>query len=58
MMRQTEEMQLLQNICRIVVEVGGYRMAWVGFAENDEKKTVLPVAHPPDTTTDIWIWLA
>ena len=43
--RQTEEMQLLHQICRIVVEVGGYRMAWVGFAEHDEKKTVRPVAH-------------
>jgi signal transduction histidine kinase len=43
--RQTEEMQLLHDICRTVVEVGGYRMAWVGFAEHDEKKTVRPVVH-------------
>ena len=43
--RQTEEMQLLHDICRTVVEVGGYRMAWVGFAEHDEKKTVRAVAH-------------
>jgi PAS domain S-box-containing protein len=43
--RQTDERQLLHHICRIVVEVGGYRMAWVGFAEHDEKKTVRPVAH-------------
>ncbi|MGO9020200.1 MAG: PAS domain S-box protein [Syntrophobacteraceae bacterium] len=44
MVRQTEEMELLQQVCRIVVDVGGYRMAWVGFAENDENKTVLPIA--------------
>ncbi len=44
LVRQTEEMELLQQICRIVVDVGGYRMAWVGFAENDENKTVLPIA--------------
>ena len=44
LVRQTEEMELLQQVCRIVVDVGGYRMAWVGFAENDEDKTVLPVA--------------
>ncbi len=44
MTRQTEEMELLQQVCRIVVDVGGYRMAWVGFAENDENKTVLPIA--------------
>jgi PAS domain S-box-containing protein len=43
--RQSEESQLLHHICRTVVEVGGYRMAWVGFAEHDEKKTVRPVAH-------------
>ncbi len=42
--RQTEEMELLRQVCRIVVDVGGYRMAWVGFAENDENKTVLPIA--------------
>ena len=27
------------------VEVGGYRLAWVGFTEQDEKKTVRPVAY-------------
>jgi PAS domain S-box-containing protein len=44
MVRQTDEFELLQQICRIVVDVGGYRMAWVGFAENDEDKSVIPVA--------------
>jgi PAS domain S-box-containing protein len=39
------EMELLRDICRIVVETGGYRMAWVGYAENDEKKSVRPVAQ-------------
>jgi diguanylate cyclase (GGDEF)-like protein len=27
------------------VETGGYRMAWVSYAEHDEQKTVRPVAH-------------
>ena len=44
MVRQTDEMELLRQVCRIVVEAGGYRLAWVGFAQNDENKTVLPVA--------------
>ncbi|HYA41450.1 MAG TPA: PAS domain S-box protein, partial [Syntrophobacteraceae bacterium] len=44
MVRQTDEMELLRQVCRIVVDVGGYRMAWVGFAENDQNKSVLPVA--------------
>ncbi len=43
--RSTEEAGLLNEICRILVEVGGYRMAWVGYAEHDEAKTVRPAAH-------------
>ncbi|NNM83390.1 MAG: GAF domain-containing protein, partial [Burkholderiales bacterium] len=39
-----EEQQLLEEVCRIIVINGNYRMAWVGFAENDEQKSVRPVA--------------
>ncbi len=42
--RAVREEDLLAEICRIIVEVGDYRMAWVGFAEEDKAKTVLPVA--------------
>ncbi len=45
LIRTTDETGLLNEICRIVIETGGYRMAWVGFAEHDEAKTVRPVAH-------------
>ena len=40
----TEE-RLFAEVCRVIVETGGYRMCWVGVAENDERKTVRPVAH-------------
>ena len=40
LVRATTESTLLHEICQVVVEKGGYRMAWVGFAENDEKKSV------------------
>ncbi len=40
----TDEAQLLSEICRIVVEVGGYRMAWVGYAQEGEGRTVRLVA--------------
>jgi GAF domain-containing protein len=30
--------------CRIAVEVGGYQMAWVGYAENDARKSIRPMA--------------
>ena len=39
-----QEDQLMQDICRLAVEVGGYRMAWVGIAQDDEARSVLPVA--------------
>ena len=41
----TDEMDFLRDICRTIVEVGGYRMAWVGFAERDGGKKVRPVAQ-------------
>ncbi len=43
LIRITDESRLLDEACRIAVE-GGYRMAWVGFAEHDERKTVRVVA--------------
>ncbi len=41
--RATDEQALLAEICRIAVESAGYRMAWVGRAEHDERRTVRPV---------------
>ncbi len=40
LMRATDELSLLQRICDLVVNVGGYRMAWVGYAVPDETKSV------------------
>ncbi|MGA2940289.1 MAG: response regulator, partial [Syntrophobacteraceae bacterium] len=40
-----DELELLRAICRIVVDVGGYKMAWVGYAEEDRDQTVTPVAQ-------------
>jgi len=39
------EADLLNEICRIIVETGGSLMAWVGYAENDAEKTVRPVTQ-------------
>ncbi|UCV01266.1 EAL domain-containing protein [Acidovorax radicis] len=45
LVRATSETTLLQAICQIAVDIGGYRMGWVGFAQDDEQKSILPVAH-------------
>ncbi len=44
LLRATDEQSLLQEICRIVCEEAGCRLAWVGYAEHDEAKSVRPVA--------------
>jgi PAS domain S-box-containing protein len=45
LIRATDETELLGEVCRIIVEAGGYRMAWVGYAEADAHKSVRPVAQ-------------
>jgi PAS domain S-box-containing protein len=45
LVRITDEIELLTTICAITVQEGGYRMAWVGYAEHEGPKTVRPVAH-------------
>ncbi|MGN2390814.1 bifunctional diguanylate cyclase/phosphodiesterase [Pelomicrobium sp. G1] len=44
LVRAEDEAALLRDICRVIVEEGGYRLAWVSRAEHDEEKTVTPVA--------------
>ncbi len=44
LMRAEDEQTLLGQICHIICDEAGYRLAWVGFAENDEGKSVRPVA--------------
>jgi signal transduction histidine kinase len=42
MVRIHDEQNLIHAICRIIVERGGYLMAWVGFAQQDSAQTILP----------------
>lgn len=45
MVRATDELTFLQRICDVIVDEGGYRLCWVGLAEKDEAKSVLPLAQ-------------
>jgi signal transduction histidine kinase len=45
LIRAGREADLLNEVCRIIVEVGGYCMAWVGYAERDAKKAIRPMAQ-------------
>ncbi len=44
LVRAEDEGALLHDICRIVCEEAGYCMTWVGYAQDDEIRSVRPVA--------------
>ncbi len=48
LVRTMDESELLDSVCRIIVEVGEYRLAWVGYAEHDSEKSVRTVAKAGD----------
>ncbi|MCX6273012.1 MAG: PAS domain S-box protein [Bacteroidetes bacterium] len=44
LVRAEDEQTLLNDICRIICDEAGYRLAWVGYAENDDAKSIRPMA--------------
>lgn len=46
--RADDEAGLLAEVCRVAVEVGGYRMAWVGYAQDDDARRIVPMASAGD----------
>ncbi|MFA6443354.1 MAG: PAS domain S-box protein, partial [Sterolibacterium sp.] len=44
LIRAEDEPTLLKDICRVICDDAGYRLAWVGYAENDDAKTIRPAA--------------
>ncbi len=44
LVRSTDESSYVEEVCRIIVEDCGYAMVWIGYAEDDEGKSVRPVA--------------
>ncbi|HUP92268.1 MAG TPA: ATP-binding protein [Solimonas sp.] len=48
LIRAQHEQQLLAEICRIAVDIGGYRMAWVGYALEGPGRSIVPMASAGD----------
>lgn len=40
-----DEASLLTEVCAVAVDIGKYRMAWVGYALQDEARTIKPMAY-------------
>ncbi len=38
------EAKLLSEMCHVIVDTGGYRLAWIGVAGQDAEKSITPVA--------------
>lgn len=45
LMRATDESVFLQQACRIIIEDCGHTLVWIGFAEDNEEKSVKPMAY-------------
>jgi len=43
--RAEDEASFMHDVCTIIVEDCGFSMVWIGYAENDEARSVRPVAH-------------
>ena len=43
--RAANEEALLLKICSLLVDIGGYRMAWVGYVQHDAARTVVPAGQ-------------
>ena len=44
-MTEKSEFIFLQKACEIICKLRGYQIAWVGYAQNDKFKSVLPIAQ-------------
>jgi len=45
LVRSASEQALLDSVCARLVEDGDYALAWVGFAQHDDARTIKPAAH-------------
>lgn len=43
--KSSNEQELLENLCREMVETAGYRLAWIGLAEDSPSPRLQPVAQ-------------
>lgn len=51
LVRATDEKKLLSDICEIIVDLGGYKLAWVGVMPDGEAGVIYPVANAGNDQT-------
>ena len=50
LIHSVDEKKLLEEVCRIAVENGGYRMAWVGYLRSGAEGDIEAMAHAGELT--------
>ena len=45
LVRATDERRFMQDVCRLVVDKGGYRLAWLGLKDARGGAALVPAAH-------------
>ncbi len=45
MINSDREADLLRSVCEMIVELGGYKLAWVGCLRSDQQQKIQPIAH-------------
>ncbi len=45
LVRATREKELLTEICRSIIDIGGHSLAWVGYANDNEQKSIGIATH-------------
>lgn len=48
LVRTSDEQELLDEVCRVAVEAGGYPFAWIGFVSDDDPERIRAAAHRGD----------
>ncbi len=44
LIRADNEYMLLSGICQIAIDIGGFLMSWIGYAIDDDNKSIIPQA--------------
>jgi diguanylate cyclase (GGDEF)-like protein/PAS domain S-box-containing protein len=55
LIRASDETELLNGICRLALDIGGYRMAWVGYAQDDEAKSIKLPAYAGNAEDGVFL---
>ncbi|MFA7282518.1 MAG: HD domain-containing phosphohydrolase [Sterolibacterium sp.] len=53
LVKAADQSSLLDDVCRIIVDIGEYRMAWVGYPADDALKSIIPMACQGVTKDDL-----